>query len=199
MAAPLHALGFVLYGKQALKGESVPRVVSWGLWAFLATLNAFSFRQMSDNVTALVSLTGSAGCIMLFLYVLTIGRFTRLTVKEWAQLIAGFFAILVWMNLGATVANMLLVGIAVWSFIPTFEGVWKNPYSEKPAPWWLWTTAYLFTTIFTFIFRDGWTARMVMPITLTVLHGIVPLMVTRERKEAWWRKSGMTLVSPEKR
>jgi len=189
VAAPLHALGFVLYAKQALKGESAPQIVSWGLWAFLATLNALTFRQMSDNVTALVSLTGSAGCIILFIYVLFIGKFTKMTRSEGVQLTAGVIAIFVWMNTNATIANVLLVGIALGSFTPTFRAVLKNPYAEKPAPWWLWGIAYLFTTIFTFLFRDGWTAKMIMPITLTALHGIVPFMVT-ERRRYNWRKKG---------
>jgi len=193
LAAPLHALGFVLYAKQALKGESAPQIVSWGLWAFLATLNALTFRQMSDNVTALVSLTGSAGCILLFFYVLTIGKFSRMTRSEKVQLVAGIIAIVVWMNTNATIANVLLVGIALGSFIPTFQAVLKNPYAEKPAPWWLWGVAYLFTTIFTFLFRDGWTAKMIMPITLTALHIVIPFMVTRGRRERWWEKEWLIL------
>lgn len=193
-AALIHGTGFVLYNVQTKLGKSEPNPVSWFLWAFLATLNALSFRAMSDTVAALQFLTGSVGCLLTFLYVLAIGRFRWPKDTEWAMFIIGMLSIVVWRKSGAMVANMILVGSIIWSFVPTILGVWKDPHNEKPAAWWFWTFASAITAVFTYFFRGGWTASMVMPITLIIAHGTVPLISTENRKRIWLERKQAQLA-----
>ncbi|MEK7659843.1 MAG: hypothetical protein AAB343_01430 [Patescibacteria group bacterium] len=96
-AALLHGVAYFLYNRQTKLGHSSPNASSWSIWVFLATLNALSYREMSgDAVATLQFFTGSVACILTFLYVLTIGKFSRLKPKEWGLFALGLLATLVW-------------------------------------------------------------------------------------------------------
>ncbi len=185
LAALIHGIGFVLYNVQTKLGKSEPNPVSWFLWAFLATLNALSFSAMNSLVSALQFLTGSIGCIVTFLYVLVIGKFKVPKMQEWGMFLLGLVAIVVWKLSGPTNANLILVGIVVWSFVPSVVGVLSDPRKERSTAWWFWTTATTITTLHTFMFKGGWTISMVMPIVLVSTHGIVALLSSKSRKERW--------------
>jgi len=121
-AALLHGVAYVLYNVQAKLGHSSPNAASWSVWAFLATLNALSYREMSgDIVVTLQFFTGSVACILTFLYVFTIAKFSRLKPKEWDLFALGLLATLAWWKFrSATGANLIVLAAAFISFIPTF-------------------------------------------------------------------------------
>lgn len=97
----------------------------------------------------------------------------------------GVLAIFVWREYTATVANMMLVGILVYSFEPTVRGVWINPHKETPTAWYFWTVAYAITGVNTFLFKGGWTLSMVLPIVGCICHGIVPVLCSERRKQEY--------------
>lgn len=182
-AALLHGTAFLLYNIQTKLGESEPNAVSWGIWAFLATLNAFSYRNMSgDMVATLQFFTGSVGCSLTFLYVLAIGKLSWPKPKEWAVFILGLVAAGVWWRFrNATGANMIGIMAVVISFVPTYEGVWKYPFKETPRSWVIWTAAFLITTV-NVILRGGQPIALVAPFVLCLAHGGVALLCTSQRK-----------------
>ena len=109
-AALLHGVAYLLYNIQTKLGQSHPNVVSWSIWAFLATLNAFSYREISGIVAGLQFFIGSAGCILTFLYALWIGTFERPKPKEWRVFALGCLASLVWWIFrSAASANMIIL------------------------------------------------------------------------------------------
>lgn len=182
-AALLHGVAYVLYNMQAKLGSSKPNAASWSVWAFLATLNALSYREMSgDAVMTLQFFTGSVACILTFLYVLTIGKFSRLKPKEWGLFTLGLLATLVWWKFrSATGANMIILVAFLISFIPTFEGVLRDPFKETPRSWMLWTLAFLVTTI-NVVLRDGKPVTLLTPIVLFLTHGSIALLSAQSRK-----------------
>src|SRR3990167_2851914 len=100
-----------------------------------------------DVVMALQFMTGSVACILTFLYVLAIGKFSKLQPKEWGLLALGVFATLVWWGVrSAAGANIIILGAFLVSCIPTFAGVWRDPFTETSRPWVLWTLAFAITT-----------------------------------------------------
>ena len=170
--ALLHGVAYALYNVQAKLGQSHPNAASWSVWVFLAALNALSYRAMSgDVVMALQFMTGSVACILTFLYVLTIGKFSKLKPKEWGLFALGLLATLVWWKFrSATGANMIVLVTFLISFIPTFEGVWRDPFRETPRSWMLWTLAFLVTTT-NVVLRDGKLVALITPIVLLIAHG----------------------------
>lgn len=73
-AALFHGSAFVLYAIRARLGHSSPKSASWALWAFLATVNALTFRTMSGDVATLQFFTGSVACVAVFVYMWAIGK-----------------------------------------------------------------------------------------------------------------------------
>lgn len=187
-AALLHGVAYVLYNVQAKLGSSKPNAASWSVWAFLATLNALSYREMSgDAVAALQFFTGSVACILTFLYVLTIGKFSKLEPKEWGLFALGLLATLAWWKFrSATGASVIILVAFLISSIPTFEGVWRDPFRETPRSWALWTLAFLVTTT-NVVLRDGKPIALLTPIVLLVVHGSVAVLSTQSRKERFRR------------
>jgi hypothetical protein len=185
LAAVLHGTAYVLYNMQAKLGKSSPNAASWSIWAFLATLNALSYREMSGDVIATLQFfTGSVACILTFVYVLTIGKFSWPRLKEWGLFGLGLLATLVWWKLrSATGANMIVVIAFLISFVPTFEGVLRDPSKETPRSWVLWTIAF-FITITNVLLRGGKPIVLLMPVILLVAHGSIAVLSRQKRKES---------------
>lgn len=186
-AAVLHGIAYYLYNRQAKLGQSGPIVASWGVWVFMATLNAFSFRAMSgDWVATLQFFTGSVACTITFFYVLAIGRFSWPKPKEWGSLGIGLAAVVVWQlvgnSAGATFANMLGLLAFVVSFKPTFDGVRRDPNIEKPLPWAMWTMAFTIT-LTNVLMRHGISMSLVSPAVLLASHGSIAILSRESRKE----------------
>ncbi|MEK7100782.1 MAG: hypothetical protein AAB921_01650 [Patescibacteria group bacterium] len=182
-AALFHGVAFILYNVQSKIGKSSPNAASWSIWAFLATLNALSYREMTGDVVATLQFfTGSVGCILTFLYVLAIGKFSWLKLREWGLFALGILATLVWWKFrSATGANMIVLVAVIISFIPTFEGVLRDPFKETPRSWILWTLAFLVATT-NVVLRDGKPIALLTPIVLLIAHGSIAILSTQSRK-----------------
>ena len=135
-----------------------------------------------DVVVALQFFTGSVACILTFLYVLIIGKFSKLKPREWGLFALGLLATLVWWKFrSATGANMIVLVAFFISFIPTFEGVWRDPFKETPRSWMLWTLAFLVTTT-NVVLRDGKLIALIAPIVFLIAHGSIAILSTQKRK-----------------
>ncbi|MFH0892327.1 MAG: hypothetical protein V1867_06120 [Candidatus Falkowbacteria bacterium] len=191
IAALLHGTSYFLYNLQAKSGKSTPNIASWGIWVFLAALNAFSFREMSgQTVLALQFFTGSVACALTFLYVLSIGKFSRPKPREVAALALGLLSVAVWWIFrSASGANMIVLLALVISFIPTWEGVWSDPFKETPLTWVLWTAAYGFTIVAIIIMR-GQLLSFFTPAACLIMHGAVAILSTEKRKKRFRLKPG---------
>lgn len=183
-AALLHGVAFTLYSIQTKMGQSSPNPASWALWAFLAVINALTFHGMTNALVTLQFFTGSVGCLATFLFALAIGKFSWPTTKEWRLFGLGVLGTLVWWIFkSATGANMIIFVALTISFIPTYEGVWRDPHKETPRSWVLWTLAFLVTTINVIVNWKGQPLNLVMPIGGAILHGTVAVLSTQNRKE----------------
>lgn len=183
-AALLHGIAYLLYNVQTKLGQSNPNAASWSIWAFLSTLNALTFAASSgDFVAALQFYTGSVACILTFFYVLVIGRFAWPKPKDWAMFGIGFLASIVWWwSRSASAGNFIVLIAFVISFLPTLEGVWKDPANEKPLAWILWSVALLVTSVNVVIL--GKTGSLLTPFVLLLLHGAVAFLSrSRLRKQ----------------
>lgn len=187
-AALLHAVAYILYNIQTKLGKSSPNAASWSLWAFLATINALTYKEMSGSMVATMQFfAGSVACFLTFLFVLAIGKFSWLKPKEWAVFALGVLATLVWWKFrSATGANMIVLVALGFSFIPTIDGVWQNPFKETPRSWVLWTLAYLVTTT-NVVLQGGKPIALLTPIVLLLAHGSVAVLCRQKRKSRYHR------------
>ncbi|MFH1099153.1 MAG: hypothetical protein V1723_04545 [Candidatus Uhrbacteria bacterium] len=186
-AALLHGAGYLVYNIQTKLGKSNPNTATWGIWVFLATLNAFSYRAMSgDTVIAFQFFTGSVACVLTFLYVLAIGKFAWPKREDWEVFALSALAAIIWyVYRNATYANMIVAVTLALSMIPIFRDVWTNPRVEHPFAWWLWTAAFVVTTVNVVLRGRGQLPNLVLPIGGAVLHGAVAVLARR----TWWVRS----------
>ncbi len=181
LAAVIHGTAYAIYLHQVYGGGSIPNPASWTIWAFLSTLNALTFWKGSkDGLATAQFFTGSVACFVVWAYALGAGRFAPLDAMAWTVLVLSLAACLVWyVTRSAIYANLVMGGILLVSSIPTIAGVWHNSNVERSLPWYLWTSAFVITSINVFRRTDRtkpqWWFLMVVPIIGIIIHGAVAL------------------------
>lgn len=185
LAGFLQIVAFVIYNKQLIRGLSKPNITSWGLWAFLSSLNTITYIKFTeDMVKGIMPLTISVIVIFTFLYVLKKGKPSKLDSWDILILFFGVISFLVWQFYQSEVfANLILqLGIAI-SYIPTYRGVWRNTYNEKPSPWLIWGVAYAIGAIVVLLRWTGQYEALVYPFANSLLSVGVGLLVLRGVKK----------------
>lgn len=185
VAAVLHGIAYYLYGRQTKLGSSKPNIVSWSIWAFLATINALTYRVMSGDLAATLQFfMGSVGCLLVFLFALTTGKFSwPKHWGDWAMFILGIVAMVVWLQFrNATGANMIILVALIISFIPTLDGVARDPFVEMPRSWVIWTVAYMITTTNVMLNPDWQFVSILTPASMVIGHGLIAALSTESRK-----------------
>ena len=184
-AAVLHGTAYYLYMRQAKMGQSQPNIVSWSIWAFLATINALTYRVMSGDLAATLQFfVGSVGCLLTFIFALVIGKFSwPKRWEDWAMFILGLIATLVWLKYqNATGANMIILAALIISFIPTWDGVVRDPFTEAPRSWVIWTAAFVITTVNVTLNQNWQVVSILMPAAMVIAHGLIAGLSTESRK-----------------
>ena len=186
VAAILYLAAVVLYNIQILNGKSKPNAISWGIWALLAIVNAFSYGAMIDNwVAALQFFAGTIACIITFIVGLLKKSYEKPTNWQWAIAAICLVAIFVWILFrSATGANMVVLVAFVFSFIPTLTGVFNDPRKERSLPWAVWTAAFT-VTLFNIILLDKEWMAYLIPGGGLLGHALVGLLVMEKRKKVF--------------
>jgi hypothetical protein len=175
LATVLSGLAYVSYLLQVYSGTSVPNPASWTVWAFLATLNAFSYWKASgDALASSQFFLGSGLCISVFGYSLVGGKFSKLGESEIVVLVFCLVITIVWLATeSASYANFLVAVVTLYSAYPTIVGVKNSPSIEAPLPWIIWTIAFTVTTINVARRYNGRRISFLMPIVCVLIHGAV--------------------------
>ncbi len=143
LAVLLNTLGYVLYYFQMKRGDSEPKLISWGLWSFLSLLNFLSYREMTDLFLSLQFFSDALLCVAIFLYAYFHKKFEVWSRENYGVSGLGILAILVWWQFKEAVfANVIVFFCYIISFYPTIKEVIKNPNSENPLSWYICTVGY---------------------------------------------------------
>lgn len=183
-AACIHVAGYLLYNIQTKLGQSKPNGATWIVWVLLAGGNALTYNASTGSfVTGLQFFAGSVACFVTFLYVLCIGRITWPKKREWFCTSLAIVGGIVWLVFHkASYANLIIVAAFAFSFQPTFSGVWRDPFTEKPLSWLLWTLSCVITTVSVALNKRPAIA-FVAPVSLAILHGVVVFLCSGARKK----------------
>jgi hypothetical protein len=72
---------------------------------------------------------------------------------------------------------------AITCFIPIVRSTWRAPYRERPAPWIVWTAAYLFLALTTFAAdRGAHPTLLLYPVLNAGLHGLIAALSLRRTR-----------------
>jgi hypothetical protein len=184
IASLLHVAAYSIYVRQAIRGTSKPNAASWAVWAFLATLNALTYREMTgDWIAALQFTVGSGALILAFLAMLFVGRFGRLNRADWFLLGMGVLASAVWWRFqSAASANMILLAAFVISFVPTWKQIYRRPEDERPLTWYMWAAGYGLTVLIA-LARVNTPLALFMPLFDCLSHGSIGVLSRASRRQ----------------
>jgi hypothetical protein len=180
----VHLTSYGLYNRQVFLGQSRPNTATWILWAFLATLNSTSYLMMShDWIKSATPIAGALACLFTLGFSFFRGKLSRLTRFDWAVLAIGIAAGLIWwVTKSAGWANMLLQAAFVLSNFPTYRGVWRDPSTEKPLPWFGFALAYAIGTATVLLRWSGNWMDLGYPVISLVADGGVGAAVLLRRR-----------------
>ncbi|HTK04391.1 MAG TPA: hypothetical protein VL500_02315 [Candidatus Eisenbacteria bacterium] len=172
IAAAIHLSAYVVYARQAGRGETRLNTATWILWVFLSALNAASYLMMTgDLAKSAVSLGGATACTITLAYALAKGRASPVAPADAAALAAGLVAAAAWwIWRSATFANLILQAGFIISMVPTYRRLFRDPRAEKPLPWLMWGSAYAVTLVVVLLRWQGHAPDLAYPGINLVTH-----------------------------
>lgn len=163
------------------RGDSEPKLVSWGIWSFLSLLNFFSYREMTDLITSLQFFSDAILCTVIFFYAYFHKKFEVLSREDYEVLFLGFLSIIFWWQFKeASYANLVICICYLISFYPTIKEVQKNPNSENPVSWYVCTLAYGITTYAVCLEKDSEKIDLLAPSVLFILHLVIAFFAKKK-------------------
>jgi hypothetical protein len=184
-AALLHGTAYIIYNIQAKRGDSKPNVVSWSVWAFMATLNMLTFIEITSIAHALQYVVGTLAAVITFILSLVWGKFTLPNKSEVKIFLLCIIAVGVWWYYkNASVANLIGIVAFLISFYPTLVGVYKNPTKERYIPWLIWTSAFAINLINNIISWNGDIVSILNPLILLLCHYSISHLSRKKTKQS---------------
>ncbi len=185
VAGLVHLGSYGLYNREMLRGRNCPNTATWVLWSFLATLNAASYLAVSGDLAKSVTpIVGCAACLLTLVLTAKKGRLSRLSRFDLVILAIGTAAGLVWwLSRSAACANLLLQLAFVIANIPTFRGVWRDPYTEQTLPWFGFAMAYVLNIIVVLARWQGQALDLAYPVCSLLADGGIAAVIVWRR----WR------------
>lgn len=140
----VYLFAFVVYNAKMFSGKALPNVATWGLWAYLATINALTYLVITHSAFASAQQIGGAvSNIVTFGLALKYGKFSAMTKLDRAILAIGLLAGPVWAIGGKAIWANILVQICIFiSIVPTWQSVYRRPGGEAALPWLMFGVAY---------------------------------------------------------
>ncbi|MFA6099650.1 MAG: hypothetical protein WC750_02075 [Patescibacteria group bacterium] len=184
LSAAMHLLAFWLYYRQMLLGTSRPKAASWLLWPVLTVLNCVIYLlSTGDWVKSLLPLASSAACLVIVAVALRRKNLKKPRLWEMIVMMAAIdIAVLYGVFNSAVYANLLIQTCVAISFIPTFAGVWKDSNSERPLPWFIWSTAYILALAVVILRWRRQPGDLIYPINCLVLHAVVGALTFKKNQ-----------------
>lgn len=182
LAVMLNTAGYFLYFLQIKRGDSDPKLVSWGLWSFLSILNFASYREMTNFSHSLQFFSDAILCIIIFFYAYFHKNMKVWNKEDYIVLLLGFLSMIFWWQYKeASYANIIVCVCYIVSFYPTIKEVYRNPNSENPLSWYVCTLAYWFTLYEVWVDKKSHTLDFLAPVLLLILHLLVALLAKKKK------------------
>lgn len=141
-------LTYFFYFKQVLKNKSTPNPATWVVWVVVGLINVLTyFAVTGDNwwqsfivIAVFFCMTG------VFIYSIFKGKLSRLSSVGIVSLILVIIIGVFWqVTANDRIANLLLQGIYLISYIPTGVGILRGTVKEHHTAWIIAFTAYVFS------------------------------------------------------
>ncbi len=174
-------IGYGFYFRQMAKGQSTPNPSSWGIFFLAGIINTFTYLTVvKGNIWQSLFIIVITLCLFSVLVYSSIkGQFTKVKGLEVIIFLLAMGIGIFWqISDNARLSNLLLQGIYVIAYIPTYVGLIKGTAKENYLAWLICVVSYSFATLALFAdYPDDWIA-FVSPIVNGILgNGLVVILI----------------------
>lgn len=163
-AALLQVLGYVLYAVATLRGENRPNPAAWMLWGIGNLFDLISYDMVAgDWVKNLLPIACALSAIGVFVITCFVGKWSikDITPVEWVLVSADVVIVALSYLLDAPhVGHVLMCADAICVYIFVVRDCHEDSTHETPAPWVVWTCAYLVMGVAVLLRFDTWWALL---------------------------------------
>lgn len=119
------------YARDIIRGRTRPRLITWGVWTFLAGIMTISAIAAGELSSAVLSAQGLIGCGLVVILGWRQGNatFETIDIASLVGAVIGLGALIVLRE--PTVALLVAVGVDAIAFAPTFRHAWTDPGEES--------------------------------------------------------------------
>ena len=141
---------YFFYFKQVSKNQSTPNPATWIIWVIIGLINLLTYFSVTGNnwwqsfivIAVFFCMTG------VFVYSIFKGKISRVSNIGWISLILAIVIGIFWqVTSNDRIANLLLQGIYLISYVPTGIGIIKGTVKEHYPAWIGAFVAYTFSVI----------------------------------------------------
>lgn len=140
-------LSYFIYYKSIFKGKSKPHIFSWFIWGLISTI--ICIIQIYDNAWIWAINTWFVALLCLWIAFLSFKKWEKeITKVDKISLGVGLLSIILWIfTKDPLYSVLLLIGIDLFWFIPTFFKSYKKPYEENGNAYFLASLGYWFSIL----------------------------------------------------
>lgn len=179
----LGAAGSYMFG--VVRSGVTPNPTMFFVRSVVAVMNTVSYFGVvhNDPFKWLVPAVSAGALVLIFLYSLFCGKFTKMRGVDIVCLVLAIIVGIVWKMTNGVVANLLLQGVMVLAFMPAAIGIYCNRAKEKPMPWALAVASYLLMTATILIGWQGSWEALVHPLASGIGgNGALMVLALRQKK-----------------
>ncbi len=179
LAGLIQISGYIYYVQLVKKNKIVPNTTSWLIWSYGNAIVCINYLFLADGISWSESLpivcaisNVFAGIYFLRKTLKAKKKFDRPQNYEAVILFIDLIITCYWFLTGESEITSILLQVSVFvSFIPITYETWKDPKSEKPGPWIVWSIAYVLFFISELGFND-W-IKLIYPAHYLIWHGLI--------------------------
>ena len=159
------------YFFQVVQGTSTPNTATWLITVVVMSINSLTYLEVAGSIKALSIITINVGIVVIFVYSLFKGKFTRINRTDMACLALAVIIGTIWqITNNAKLATVMLQGITPISMWPILSGLLKGRLREHPAAWDIAVISYVFLLVAIVL---DWNSQHWTAVALPLFSGIM--------------------------
>ncbi len=172
--------GYIPYFKDIIKREIKPHAFSWLIWGILQSVVFFASTSKGGGAGAWA--VGAPALLNMIIFVIALFRGEKeITNLDKASLVVALFGIALWVITTSPVWSVIIVtGVDVVGFIPTFRKAYRKPKEEAVSVFALSSIAFFISL---FALGSLNITTFLYPASLTVSNAIFVMMVMSRRSK----------------
>lgn len=171
LAGIVQLVGYWFYNRSLSRKEINPNATSWLIWSLGGFIALFLYRDLANDwVKEFLPFVCATAAIATFVHMMVRGSFQKPDRLDIEMLLLDAAVVAFWISSKNPFSSNMLLELDIWiSFLPILRSTWKNPRTEDPKPWLVWSMAYLLLAIVVLLRWEKWW-DLLLPVNYLILH-----------------------------